>query len=315
MKILYYSFILILTLSCQKSTKVPETQVSERKANENDAFSFIFMTDIHYKPARGAAEAFDIAIDTANQLNADFVLTGGDLVFDVLRGNQNRADSLFSGYKKATERFDMPVYHCIGNHELFAVYEESPEDSTHKDYKYGMFERYFGDTYYSFDHKGWHFIVLNSVDVDGKKYIGSINEKEMEWLKADLAQVDKDTPIALAMHIPLVCTFKQIYPKNPPTEVPNELWIHNREEVLKLFKGHNLKLALQGHMHWIEDINVQNKTRFITGGSLAGRPSWRRQDDRGDEVYYNQEGFMLIKINGEDIDWEYIDIGWEAKGS
>lgn len=284
------------------------------KAQSNDAdFTFIFMTDIHYQTERGADEAFRMAIDTANQLDADFVLTGGDLVYDVLRGNHQKSEKLFNGYKEAVKGFNMPVYHCIGNHELFAIYEESPEDSTHADYRYGMFERHFGDSYYSFDHKGWHFMVLNTIDVKGKRYIGLVNEKEIEWMKQDLAKVDKNTPIAIAMHIPLVSTFKQIYPKNPPTEVPNELWVHNRKEVLDLFKDHNLKLALQGHMHWIEDINVQGKTRFITGGSIAGRPSWRRVDDRGDGVFYNEEGFMLINIKGEEIDWEYIDIGWEAR--
>ncbi len=66
-------------------------------------------------------------------------------------------------------------------------------------------------------------------------------------------------------------------------------------------------------MHWIEDLNIQNRTRFITGGSIAGRPSWRRVADRGDGVQYNEEGFMLLHINGESIDWQYIDIDWESK--
>ena len=284
------------------------------RAQSNDAdFSFIFMTDIHYQTARGANEAFQLAIDTANQLDADFVLTGGDLVYDVLRGNHKKSEKLFNGYKEAVKGFNIPVYHCIGNHELFAIYEESPEDSTHSDYKYGMFERHFGDTYYSFDHKGWHFIVLNSLDVKGKRYIGMVHTEQLEWLKNDLAKVDKKTPIAIAMHIPLISTYREVYPKKPITEVPNNLWIYNRKEVLDAFKDHNLRLALQGHMHWIEDLNIQGRTRFITGGSIAGRPSWRRVDDRGDGVYYNEEGFMLISVKGEEINWQYIDIGWEAR--
>jgi len=280
----------------------------------NDAdFSFIFMTDIHYQTKRGADKAFQMAIDTANQLEADFVLTGGDLVYDVLRGNHKKSEKLFNSYKEAEKGFNMPVYHCIGNHELFAIYEESPEDSTHPDYKYGMFERHFGDTYYSFDHKGWHFIVLNSLDVRGKRYIGMVHKEQLEWLKQDLAKIDKNTPIAIAMHIPLVSTYRQIYPKKPITEVPNNQWIYNRKEVLDAFKDYNLRLALQGHLHWIEDLNIQSRTRFITGGSIAGRPSWRRIDDRGDGIYYNEEGFMLINVKGKEIDWEYIDIGWEAE--
>ena len=81
----------------------------------------------------------------------------------------------------------------------FAIYEESPEDSTHQDYRYGMFERHFGASYYSFDHKGWHFMVLNTIDVKGKRYIGLVNDKEIEWIKQDLAKVDKSTPIAIAI--------------------------------------------------------------------------------------------------------------------
>ncbi|MBL6731244.1 MAG: metallophosphoesterase [Bacteroidia bacterium] len=292
------------------------TALTQTLAQSNDAdFSFIFMTDIHYQTKRGANEAFQIAIDSANQTNADFVLTGGDLVYDVLRGNFKKSEELFIGYKEAVKGFNMPVYHCIGNHELFAIYEESPEDSTHPDYKYGMFERHLGKTYYSFDHKGWHFIVLNSIDVVGKKYIGMVHKEQLDWLRQDLAKVDKKTPIAIAMHIPLVSTYREIYPKKPITEVPNNIWIYNRKEVLDAFKDHNLKLALQGHMHWIEDLNIQDRTRFITGGSIAGRPSWRRVDDRGDGIYYNEEGFMLINVKGEEIDWEYIDIGWEARAT
>ncbi len=288
------------------------TQAQTKKKSPNE-FSFIFMTDIHYQPERGAAKAFEKAIEKANTLDADFVVTGGDLVYDVLRGNFNRADSLFLGYKNAIKKFKMPVYNCIGNHELFGIYKESDIDASHPDYKYGMYERHLGKTYYSFDHKGWHFIVLNTIDEKDQRYIGTINKEEMEWLKADIESVSKDTPIAMAMHIPFVSSYQQIYPRNPPTEVPNEVWVDNRNEVLNLLKGHNLKLVLQGHMHWIEDINVQNKTRFITGGSLAGRPSWRRMDNRNDGVYYNEEGFMMITIKGEDISWKYIDNEWEAK--
>lgn len=278
-----------------------------------DSFSFIFMTDIHIQPERGAATAFEKAIEKANALNADFVMTGGDLVYDALRGNFERSDSLFRMYKNAVQRFKMPVYHCIGNHELFGIYKESDVDSTHEDYKYGMFERHLGKTYYSFDHKGWHFIVLNSIEEKDQRYIGLINAPQMEWLKEDLAKVNKTTPIVITLHIPLISTYNQIYPKNPITEVPNELWVYNRKEVLDLFKAYNLRLVLQGHMHWLEDINIQNRTRFITGGSIAGRPSWRRIDDRGDGVHYDEEGFMILHIKGEKINWEYIDLNWESK--
>ncbi len=302
-------FIFIFFLSFQ----IHLIFAQDSKMEVADSFSFIFMTDIHLQPERGAATAFSGAIEKANTLDADFVMTGGDLVYDVLRGNFERSDSLFRMYKNAVQGFKMPVYHCIGNHELFGIYKESDIDSTHPDYKYGMFERHLGKSYYSFDHKGWHFIVLNSIEEKDQRYIGLVNAPQMEWLKEDLAKVNHATPIVITTHIPLISTQRQVYPKNPITEVPNELWVYNRKEVLDLFKEHNLKLVLQGHMHWVEDINVQNRTRFITGGAIAGRPSWRRVDDRGDGVRYDEEGFMILRIEGENINWEYIDINWESQ--
>lgn len=287
-------------------------QLNPLKSQPTNEFSFIFMTDIHLQPERGAVQAFKKAIDTANTINADFVMTGGDLVYDVLRGNYNRSESLFNLYKSTIKELKIPIYHCIGNHELFGIYPESNIDSLHPDYKYGMFERHLGDTYYSFDHKGWHFIVLNSIDERDHRYIGIINDPQMDWLKNDLAQIDKNTPISVTLHIPLVCTYNQVYPKGEINELPNELWVYNRKEVLNLFREYNLKLVLQGHMHWLEDLNIQDKTRFITGGSIAGRPSWRRKDNRDDGIYYNEEGFLVFEINGQEISWKYIDIGWEA---
>ena len=64
---------------------------------------------------------------------------------------------------------------------------------------------------------------------------------------------------------------------------------------------------LQGHVHWVEDINVKGKIRFITGGAVAGRPSWRG-------AQHNEEGFMYMHIGQHDeISWDYIDYGWEAR--
>jgi 3',5'-cyclic AMP phosphodiesterase CpdA len=268
---------------------------------EKESFSFAFLTDIHLKPEMNAPVGFQMAIDKVNQLNPDFVLTGGDLVYDAMRGNQARSDTLFSLYKNMSANFKMPVYNCIGNHDLFAIYPESPESSDHPDYKYGMFERYFGDTYYSFDHKGWHFIVLNSLDVTAdKKYKGFFNEEEMRWLKNDLEKVDKQTPIVITTHIPMISTYSDVSGREGKSNAENS------SEIFKMLENHNLKLILQGHIHWKEYGFVNDKFQYITGGSIAGN-GWkgRRHDTK--------EGFVLLKVKGDDFTWEYIDHGWEAE--
>lgn len=195
----------------------------------------------------------------------------------------------------------MPVYHCLGNHDLFAIYAESPENETHPDYKYGLFERHLGNSYYSFDHKGWHFIVLNSLSVtNDKRYKGWVNDRQLEWLKQDLANIAAKTPIAVVSHIPLISTWTFVNGGS------GNRTVENSAEVFKLFEEHNLKLVLQGHIHWTESGFVNDRFHFITGGSVAGN-GWRGRR------HNTHEGFIYLKVKGEEFEWEYVDHGWEQE--
>jgi 3',5'-cyclic AMP phosphodiesterase CpdA len=61
------------------------------------------------------------------------------------------------------------------------------------------FQQFFGQTHYTFDHKGVHFIALDNVS-DPKARVG---EAQLEWLKADLKQLAPDARIAVLTHRPL----------------------------------------------------------------------------------------------------------------
>lgn len=61
------------------------------------------------------------------------------------------------------------------------------------------FKEFFGDTHYSFDHKGVHFIVLDNVSDPAAK----IGEAQLGWLNQDLAKLDKAQPIVVFTHRPL----------------------------------------------------------------------------------------------------------------
>lgn len=275
-------------------------QHEKKEARVDSSFSFVLMSDIHLKP--GVTDSFQRVIDTVNKMKVEFVVAAGDLVFDVMRGNSRNADSLFGLYKSMSKKFKAPVYNCIGNHELFGIYKESDIDSSHPDYKYGMYQRYLGKTYYSFDIKGWHFIVLNSIDVNKeKKYYGVIDSLQRDWLSADLMKLDNATPVAVVTHIPFLSVFAQRHNDltKPVPADPNGTMISNRKEILDLFEKHNLKLVMQGHIHWIEDIFINNKTHFITAGAVAGRPSWRG-------TLHGERGFMKIDVKDGAISWNYI---------
>jgi len=48
----------------------------------NNSFRFVFMTDIHVQPELKADQGFRTAIAKVNELEPDFVITGGDLIMD-----------------------------------------------------------------------------------------------------------------------------------------------------------------------------------------------------------------------------------------
>jgi 3',5'-cyclic AMP phosphodiesterase CpdA len=61
------------------------------------------------------------------------------------------------------------------------------------------FKEFFGDTFYTFDHKGVHFIAIDNVSDPGAK----IGDEQLAWLKADLAKLDNKAPIVVLTHRPL----------------------------------------------------------------------------------------------------------------
>jgi len=267
-------------------------------------FTFVFMTDVHVQPELNAEAGFTKAIETVNELNPNFVITGGDLVMDVMEQKFERADMLYDLYIKTVKKFKMPVHNTLGNHEIFGFYEKSGVDPSHPEYGKKMFSKRIGKIYYSFDYNGWHFMVLDSIGkTEEKKYRGIIDSEQMEWIKKDLAKVKKETPIVVSTHIPFITTMTQIY-KGSLDANAETIVIGNSKEVLELFKDHSLKLVLQGHLHFLEHMYVKG-IHFITGGAVSAK--WWEGPNKETE-----EGFLLIKVKGDSFTWEYIDYEWEV---
>lgn len=290
------TLISLLILACNPS------EIKDKP--EDGSFSFVFATDIHLQPEMNAIEGFARAVDSINKLNPDFVLTGGDLIMDALGTNYERADSLYSLYENSLKGFKMPVYNTIGNHEIFGIYKNSGIDSTHPKYGDKMYEERLGKRYYAFDHKGWRFYIIDSIEeTPERKYKGFVDSVQIEWIERDLRDVDENTPIVISTHIPFISSFMQ-YKYGALSQNGKGLVINNSKEVLDLFKEHNLKLVLQGHLHYLEDIWVDG-IHFITGGAVSA--GWWSGPHNNVE-----EGFLEITMDEEDFDWRYIDYGWEA---
>ncbi|WP_082063598.1 metallophosphoesterase family protein [Draconibacterium sediminis] len=296
-QLIYLSFSLFLLFSC--------TPTSNQQADSaTDDFSFVFMTDIHITPERNATEGFSQAIDTINSLTPDFVLTGGDNIMDALGQTYEASDSLYKLYENTVAKVKAPVYNTMGNHEVFGLYENSGVSPSHEEYGKQLYQNRLAKRYYSFDYKNWHFVVLDGIGfTNDRHYYGHVDEEQLEWLKNDLKTAG-DKPIAVSIHIPLLSIGSQIM--QGPTEGMSEgSIVTNANQVREILEQHNTKLVLQGHLHFLEDIEY-NGIHYITGGAVSSQ-WWQGQR------FGMEEGFLKIDVKGENFSWEYIDYGWDVK--
>jgi len=299
MKKTYYSGVtaaLIVSMFLLSGTGCNQTKV------DNESFSVAFLTDIHLQPERNAVAGFIKALDTVNSMKPDFIITGGDLIMDALGQSYGRADSLYILYQETVKKAQAPVYNTMGNHEIYGIYSRSGADPSHPEYGEKMFENRMGPLYYSFMHKGWKFMVLNSVeDTHKNKYVGLVDSVQIDWIANELENTDQETPIVISTHIPFVSVMTQRY---GGSTVPNDssLVVYNSSSVLDLFREHNLKVVLQGHLHVLEDIYYEG-VHYITGGAVSA--GWWKGP-----YLTCEEGFLWLTFSERDFTWKYVDYDW-----
>ena len=112
-----------------------------------------------------------------------------------------------------------------------------------------------GGGWYSFDHKGVHFMGLNNVLMLDS--LGDLGPQQLQWMKNDVAGLSSSTPIVLFAHIPLW----MIYPQ----------WgwgTDDGAEALSLLKRFGSGTVLNGHIHQIVQ-KVEGNVSFHTAMSTA----------------------------------------------
>jgi hypothetical protein len=154
-------------------------------------FYFVQLSDIHWGyqgPANpDAAVTLRKAVATVNALQAPpaFIVFTGDLTHTTDNPVERRRrmaefKSIVADLQVKTVRF-MP-----GEHDASLD-------------RGAAFKEFFGEASYTFDHEGVHFIAIDNVSDLGAK----IGEEQLAWLRADLAQRDKQAPIVVLTHRPL----------------------------------------------------------------------------------------------------------------
>jgi 3',5'-cyclic-AMP phosphodiesterase len=212
---------------------------------EEQGFTFAYLSDAHlYSKKTNDRFVNQIlrAVYDINNMNPqpDFVIFGGDLAQLGQPGELQMGAQILKAIKA-------PLKVMVGEHDWFYDLGEK-------------WQELFGKPTYSFDHKGVHFVVLQSVYEDDfwtarrmsplermQTVAGldnkiqsrfQVGEAQREWLKNDLARYSPQTPLIVFSHSPL---YKYYRPWN--------FWTEDAEEVQAILRPFERVTVVHGHTH------------------------------------------------------------------
>ncbi len=220
-------------------------QAAEGGKAKIEPFTFAYISDSHLydKTVNDRfVNALMRAVDDVNAMDPqpDFVFYGGDLA----QLGQPRELELGAQILKSVKA---PLRMMVGEHDWYLDLGEK-------------WKSLFGASTYSFEHKGVHCVVLNSVvekdfwtarkltpmqrmrTVAGLDNAGqsafSVGDVQRAWLTDDLKAVSSDTPLIVFSHSPLYKLYR-----------PWNFWTEDAEQVQDILKRFKSVVVFHGHTH------------------------------------------------------------------
>jgi Icc protein len=237
---------------------LPVSMVELAFADSSKNFNFAYISDSHLQQIKGTQfvrnwdRGLIRAVAETNLLDPkpDFVVFGGDLA------QLGKKEELDHGAEMLS-RLSYDTKHVMGEHDYYLDLGE-------------YWSELFGPQYYSWDHKGVHFVVLNSIltydqwtyerwpsgeqrmlEMAGLDNPNSspfmVGDDQREWLRKDLAQLSKDTPVVLFSHSPIQKIYKGW-----------NFWTEDAEQVQALLAPFPDVTVVYGHVHQIQYNQIGN---------------------------------------------------------
>jgi len=297
----------------QRAAAAPGARRPERKR----VLRIAHLTDIHVQPERAADQGMVACLRHVQRQpdKPDVIFNGGDSIMDSLGTDRARTALQWKLWRNIlAQECSLPVEHCIGNHDVWG-WNRKKSGATGVEPLYGKkwaMEAFgLSSRFRSFDRAGWHFIFLDSTHPHEETvYTARLDEEQFEWLEADLASVEKGTPVLVFSHIPILCACVFFDGDNEETGnwvVPGA-WMHiDARRIKDLFLKHpEVRLALSGHVH-LQDRVEYNGVTYLCNGAVCG--AWWKGP-----YQECQPGYGLVNLYSDgSFDAEYVAYGWKAR--
>ncbi len=224
-------------------------QTTNHDAASNGDFSFVQISDSHIGFNKEANKDVTATLQEAiGKINAmpqtpDFLIHTGDLSHLSKPAEFDTLDQILRS-SKVQNTFFVP-----GEHDMLTDNGQQYLE------RYGKGTK--GAGWYSFDHKGVHFIgLVNVVDLKAGG-LGTLGAEQLSWLQKDLGRRSNSTPIVIFAHIPLWTVY------------PEWGWgTDDGAKALSYVKRFGSVTVLNGHIHQIMQ-KVEGNVSFHTAMSTA----------------------------------------------
>ncbi|MBD3368635.1 MAG: hypothetical protein GF405_10775 [Candidatus Eisenbacteria bacterium] len=177
-------------------------------------------------------------IEEIARLNPDFVVTVGDQIEGYTDDDQ-LANAQWDTIESFLGRLDCPVYLTAGNHDIWS-------DESEQIYR----ERTGFDPFYSFDHSGTHFVVLDNSRLESWED----DPEQLEWLDTDLAAAAGAERVFIFAHKPLWTQTLALGEDDPLHEI---------------LTAHDVDIHFTGHLHHYFSAEYDG-VRYVSMGSSGG---------------------------------------------
>lgn len=158
--------------------------------NRGDAFRFVVLSDRTSGRQEGALAQ---VVDEVNRLKPDFVMCIGDLVEAEDNDGEPVWRQAWDEFHHELSGLQAPFFYCPGNHDVSAPIARKVYTSLH-----GVN----GRTYYSFNYRDCHFVVLDSTIWHNERD-SAAGKTQLQWLRQDLSGARSARHIFVFVHHPL----------------------------------------------------------------------------------------------------------------